>query len=90
MTPGNFPAPVERNSEAWHRIWAALELALKTTSLPTDGGGRRQCCLDDFMLMGLDSSGTAHFKNIVTRHYLYIDRDGRLKVPADRIFLACA
>lgn len=90
MNHRNLPAPVERNSEAWHRTWAALDTALKTTQLPTDGGGNGQCCLDDFMLMGIDSSGTAYFKNIVTRHYLYIDADGKLQIPADRIFLACA
>lgn len=82
----NMPAPVDRDSTTWARVWGALESALKSTPLPAHGGGTVTCGLDDFMLVGVDGSGNAHFKNTVTRNYLLIESSGALVIPTGAAF----
>lgn len=79
---------IERDSSEWNKVWGVLAAALKGILLPSEGGGQVQCSIDDFMLMGVDGSGAAHFKNIVTRSYLLIVADGTPTVPAGAFF-AC-
>ena len=79
---------VERDSGEWHKVWGALAATLKGGALPAEGCGQVQCGIDDFMLMGMDDNGTAHFKNVATRSYLLIGADGAPAVPAGAFF-AC-
>ncbi len=72
---------IEPGSGEWQRVWGALEAALKGNPLPADGGGAVECGIEDFMFMGMDDSGAAHFKNVATRNYLLIAHDGALSIP---------
>ncbi|MDK9702502.1 MAG: hypothetical protein OEL20_05130 [Sulfuritalea sp.] len=68
-------------SETPHPAWEKLHAVLQVTPLPTESGGSVVCQREDFMLMGVDERGTARFKNIITRNYLYIQPDGALRIP---------
>lgn len=72
---------VQRDSEEWKRVWAALGAALEANPLPTEDGEADICEIGDFMLMGLDNNGVAHFKNEMTRNYLLVAQDGVMTIP---------
>lgn len=79
--------PVARDSDEWNKRWGQLDAALKLTPLPTEDGNTVQCDLGDFMLVGVDdATGAAHFKNTVTRNYLYVGADGKLEIPTGGSF----
>jgi hypothetical protein len=77
---------IERGSDEWNRVWAALDAALKSSPLPVEGGGTVHCDVCDFMLMGVNDDGTAHFKNVITRHYLNIAEDGSMRIPTGKLW----
>lgn len=81
---------VERGSGEWHNVWDVLAAALKNAPLPADGGRQVQCGIDDFMLMGVEDNGTAHFKNIVMRSYLLIGVDGKAVIPVGSFFASAS
>jgi hypothetical protein len=69
-----------------HRVsdraaWAfgRLEQALSRSPLPKAPRGLGRCAASDFMLMRFRGSGAAEFKNIVTRRYLILTREGALR-----------
>ena len=66
--------------------FSMLERSLERFILPTEDGVDRFAKAAEFMLMRI-SGDLVHFKHILTRNYLYLDRfTGEISIPTGRPF----
>lgn len=66
--------------------FSMLQQSLKRFALPTEDSGNRFASVEEFMLMNI-SGDLVHFKHILTRNYLYLDRfTGKISIPVGKPF----
>jgi len=67
-----------QNMDQWKAVWESLACVLSASELPAEDGGTVQCDIGDFMLVGVEPGGRAHFKNNLTGNFVSLELDGSL------------